>query len=377
MKRVILIALVIGGGMVGGAVSGWLVSSVVIGPELNRLSDRLDQGVATATSTAPVIQIVPIEPRSGSGDGLEILKRRSPVFSIVRKATAKDDRVITEDRVIGSAVSLTSDGWFVTPQDLFKPHRVADLALMVDGTTVPIEQAVRDTTTGAVFFKVASSGLPAAAFVRAGDVLEGASVWVESRARRVMPESVADIRIRAVSDPVSSEKTSRRFLVTSAASQAIIGSAVWDGRGQLVGLVEAKAIEGLRVLPAHDLAGALAALLNNGKITHASLGVFATDLGAQALDDRGTLPRQGAWLRADRLGGHAAVAVNGPSAGRLKEQDVILRIERDILDGTADIGERLLDYRPGAEVALTIQRDGKEMEVLVKLGEAVTHELVK
>jgi S1-C subfamily serine protease len=56
---------------------------------------------------------------------------------------------------------------------------------------------------------------------------------------------------------------------------------------------------------------------------------------------------------------------------------VILRVERDILDGTLDLGEILADYRPGATVTLRVWRDGTDFDLPVTLGSVTTSEPLK
>jgi S1-C subfamily serine protease len=147
----------------------------------------------------------------------------------------------------------------------------------------------------------------------------------------------------------------------------------------LVGILEAADEAGAwRVLPAAPIGSALAQFLQNGSIQRASLGVRSYDLSSVTVDaPSSTLPSLGAWLHADRKTGAAAVNTKGVSAKSLRDGDVIERIERDILDGSADLGERLLDYRPGVAVNLTVSRKGEEMQIPVTLGTETVSETIK
>ena len=135
---------------------------------------------------------------------------------------------------------------------------------------------------------------------------------------------------------------------------------------------------GWRVTPVGSVGRDLGALLSTGEIRRAALGVRAHDLASLVLDTRpATLPLMGAWLRPDRKTGQPAVTATGPSGKQLKEGDVIERIERDILDGAADLGERLLDYRPGATVRVHGERAGAPFTAEITLGDVLMSETIK
>jgi S1-C subfamily serine protease len=242
-----------------------------------------------------------------------------------------------------------------------------------------VETAIRDVATDAVFLKINANDLPVSALVRAAEVVSGSAVWLEPRAGRIGPAWISDVRLRPMVDPVSSERASRRFLVAGDAhlSAAGRGAALWDARGELVALLEEETPDGWRALPAGFLASSLESVLATRTIRHASLGVRASDLSSLLFEGSRPLPLQGAWLRADKSRGLPAVAASGPAAAFLREGDVIERIERDILDGRADVGERLLDYRPGTSVTIAGRRGAQSFQFEIRLGTATSSELLK
>jgi serine protease DegS len=284
---------------------------------------------------------------------------------------------VARERVFGEAVAVTSDGWLATAGSAIDGMRLADIAVGVGGHVRAVERGVRDLSTGIAYLKISATDLPTPAFVRASDVVAGAPVWRESAPLSLAPELVVSLHAPQA-EPVSSERAGRRFLAT-APSDAAPGSAIWDGSGRLVGILEAADEAGAwRVLPAAPIGSALAQFLQNGSIQRASLGVRSYDLSSVTVDaPSSTLPSLGAWLHADRKTGAAAVNTKGVSAKSLRDGDVIERIERDILDGSADLGERLLDYRPGVAVNLTVSRKGEEMQIPVTLGTETVSETIK
>lgn len=370
--------------VIAGALAGGLVEEMFVIPRLDRIESRLNIQTRIVAPTSTAVEIIPVIPKPfvpSLPDPL-VTRRLSSVATIVRRLPGKqpeDFFAIPQDREIGAAVALTSDGWFASTFSLLGGQRPADLWLMWNGRAYAIQQAIRDTATDAVFVKVDAKDAPVSALVHAQDVVVGVPVWLEPRAGRLYPGWIADTKWRSSPDPVSSERVARRMIVNASfANAAWMGGVAWDGAGQLVGLMEGSSPEGWRLLPAGDLSRALESLLASGKITHALLGVRASDR-AHLFVANGSVSdlARGAWLRGDRKLGSPAVMPQGPAGKLLQDGDVIERVERDILDGTADLGELLLEYRPSANVTLSGSRSGKAMQWNVTLGSVVTSEIIK
>lgn len=335
------------------------------------------------SSTKSTVEVIPLEARPAQSSSMAVFttRRASPVLDLIKKSSLEkngEDLIGSSEKVFGSALSLTSDGWLVAPFAVMKDVRVADTLVVYQGRTYQLQKAMRDLSTDAVFLKINAQDLPVTAFVKATDVADGMPVWMESRAQRVSPEVILDVHVStSSSDPVSSERATRRFLV-SGATASMMGGGVWDANGRLVGLLESLSADGWVVLPASDLSSALTSLLSGGDIRHASLGIRAYDLTQIILGEtRADLPRRGAWIRGDRRGVMPGIVKQGVAAKVLREGDVIERIERDILDGTADMGERLLDYPVGTQVTLSGTRQGKPFQSVVTLGVYNATEILK
>jgi S1-C subfamily serine protease len=357
-----------------------MTASWYASPQFERLLTLLRERGGSATTTTQVVQIVPIESRPvlPSYPAAFQSRREQPVASIIRRDPIADP--LQEDaRVVGSAVALTADGWFGTTASALGGLRLADLELALGSRTLPITKAIKDTATDLVFLKVETGDLPVAAFVRADDVVAGTAVWVESGRGLLRPETIVSVRMRATSAPTLSEAAIRRFRVTGPDDQAMYrGAAVWDGGGKLLGFLSLGKADSWEVIPASFAASALGSLLSDGVIRRSTLGIRTQDLDSFTFEDERPLevPRHGALLKAASRA-LPAVLPTGPSAGVLREGDVIERLDRDILDGEADLGERLLDYRPGASLTVSGSRAGQPLSVEVILGEAVTSESVR
>lgn len=371
-------------GALAGAAGAWLNNEYQVIPRLQRLTDEVSHLGNVVTSTQPTapapepVVVVPVEnrPLLPAYPAAFVDRRQSSVVELVKHGKG-DGQPVTADRVLGLAVAVTSDGWLATPDTALTGMRLADVNVAVAGRVRPIERGFRDLSTGIDYLKITAIDLPTPAFVRAADVVSGAPVWRESGPLALAPELVVALHA-SQTEPASSEHAARRFVVT-APSEARAGSAIWDGGGRLVGVLESPETAGTwRVIPAGPIGSSLSQYLQSGSIQRASLGVHAYDLSGLSVDaPSSTLADLGAWLQADRKTGASAVLAKGPSAKLLQDGDVIERIERDILDGTADLGERLLDYRPGVAVNVSGSRKGQAFQVSITLGTETVSETIK
>lgn len=378
--------LVLTTGALAGGIAGWYSGHWSVRPEISGLQQvfqdqltKIRPASPTSTATIEEIPVNPPLPASGYPD-LFVTRSTSPVLKLIRRtATVKSEEgIVSPDRLIGAAVSLTADGWFVTPDATVAGLRLADLSVAWQGRTYPVLEGVRDAATGAVFLKAAITGLPVTNLVRASDVITGTGAWVEVLPHEIRPSMITSISERATTtERLSSEIATRRFALSTSVS-GVSGGAVWNARGDLLGLVlkSVRPGEASRVLPANDLIQALQSLLSQREIRHASLGIRTVDLATVIFEDGRQPALTGAWI----MPGTAAapsIAPAAPAATMLQEGDVIDRIERDVLDGRADLGERLLDYRPGSAITLYGTRKGVPFQARVTLGSVVTSEVLK
>ncbi len=369
-------------GGAGGAVAGWYSAHWSVRPEISDLQQFLrDQltAVRSQTTTTSAIEIVPVVPPvpASSYPDLFLTRNTSPVLHIVRLASSvkNETGTVRPEQTVGSAVVLTTDGWLATVESTLTGTRLADIAVVWHGRTYPVQRAVRDTATGAVFLKTALTGLPITNLARSTDIAPGTVAWVEAEPQEIRPSMITNVGARSTStEYLASELATRQFLLADLIPSGS-GGAVWNTRGDLMGLViRSRGSEPARVLPANNLIESFQRLLTQGEIYHATLGVRVADLSHLVFVDA----RQPAVMGALVVGPTAPVSgAKTPVLNTLQEGDVILRIERDTIDGNADLGEHLLDYRPGSVVTVSGLRKGMTFQTPITLGSVTTSEALK
>lgn len=372
-------------GAVSGAMAGFIVSSTMqtsrYQEQRNTASTTSDVIQATSTHVTSTLELIPLERRAASPfvPPTFLNRRVSSVASLYRKPRSSDEHVLNTDKLIGQAVALTSDGWLVTAASVFGDARIADFLVWVDGAAYPIEHATTDSLTGAVFLKIATNDLTSAAFARVQDIGVGTELWVEARPGEFSPSLTLSTMTRVLpNEVISSEQASRRLHVVGTVMHGDTGAAAWDPHGSLVGINDGKEGERIRLIPASGIASSFASLLNRGKIMHAYLGIRAVDLASMRTDlPRDTKKMIGALIKDDKRTGKIGIQRDSPAMGKLKIGDIVLRVERDILDGSADLGEILAEYQPGTQVTVRVLRDGQDLDIPIQLGEVITSELIK
>lgn len=387
IKQDLLYAVIAGicGGLAGGA-AGFYASAEAI-------SYRVPEPIVSAATSTPsnpetkptsTISLIQVErPALASVVPPAFLKRRaSSVATLYRvpKAGTIDERLLDDERMLGQTVALTSDGWFVTAAENVAGLKLADLIVWYGDASYPVTKGFADKANSTVYLKTDARDIQTSSFSNIRYLTRGSEVWSELRPGEMAPQVVLNLGGRVSSEgPLSSETAARRIVLNGMAGLHDRGGGVWDANGQLVGLVDSKPGAGLRIIPSTSLVSSLGSLLQTGEIRHATLGVRALDLGNVRLSgSRDDLPPNGALIHDDKALGKPGVIKDSPAAkAGLKVGDVILKVERDILDGTGDLGEVLSEYQPGSTVTLRVLRGQSDTDVKVELGSAVTSEALK
>jgi S1-C subfamily serine protease len=383
LSRASFAVVMVASALLSGAAGAFFVSQHYLFPRIQALQRSMTEYMdRVPSSPTPAVEVVRVErePAAPIIPALFLQDRRSPLLSLVRLQGAEPE-LLTNERVIGSLISLTVDGWLLGPSTLFEEIRLSEVGVVSGGRLYPIREAIRDTATGLVYVKIAAQSASVVGFTPSQDVVAGLPVWTETAPQRFLPHVIVDVRERAVEGVVASEAITRRYVINASLLNMAKGSAVWNGAGQLVGVVEATDAMGAHVIPAAEAMKVLTPLLTTREIRHTTLGVagvsasylLSSDSSASSTSTVGI----GFAVRGDRARAVPAVDPKGPAAKVLKDGDVLERLDRDILDGSLDLGERLAQYRPGTMLMLYGRRGNKRFEGSVTLGSVVTSEVLK
>ncbi len=372
-----ILGLVVLSAISGGLAGGWMGARVL--PNQNQSNFKVptttDVGAQTPVATSTSIKLVAMQMQDPEERVVpeSILNRRSPVGLVYgRKKGFGNDALLSNQDLLGRVVAVTSDGWFVTVPQAIQGWRASEMLVWFDGQGYKIEKAVLDKSTQSVFIKTSAKNLPATPFVDLWSTRTGLATWFESSPNEYSPTSIEALRTQVDNESISSDRALRRLAVLGVMRKGEAGSPIWDPKGALVGIVESSVDGRLAVVPGSNLAASLQSLVGGGQVNHAVMGVFTLDkfLIRQATSDT-SAPNRGAWIT-----GRAVLKESAAEKAGLKLNDVILQVDRDIMDGSSDLSDIILQYRPGSSVTLRVWRGGKEIEVPVTLGTQVTSEVI-
>lgn len=375
------------GGALSGAISGWTVARMSVAGSVQPVLvvQNASSSSASASSTMytkePDITVVNVDrsPLEPIVPPVFTDRRTSPVATVYRKPT-KGVVALKEEDALAQAVALTSDGWFVIPLEVMKDQTLADVVLWHEGSLLHVVRGIADNRGSVAFLKVETQNLVSPAFARFQDIGRGTVVWTERRSGgfesmsvTALGKSPEDLR------GVSSDLSARRGELSDVLRAGDLGAPVWGTNGSLIGLMIGVVGERARFIPSSAFAPSLYGIFADGAIKHATLGVLSVDLSeARVANASENLPRRGAWVSPDASKNLPAILTDSPAMNAgLKEGDVIQRVDRDILDGRADLGEVLVQYKPNSSVTLTVLRGSETLEIPVTLGSKVVSSILK
>ncbi|HID09989.1 MAG TPA: Do family serine endopeptidase [Candidatus Latescibacteria bacterium] len=164
--------------------------------------------------------------------------------------------------------------------------------------------------------------------------------------------------------------TYQNFIQTDAAiNPGNSGGPLVNIRGEIVGIntaIQTKPTVGgymgiCFAIPSNMAKDVLEEIVQTGRVVRGFLGVRIGDVDRDMADALGLKEKKGAIV--------TEVIEGGPSEGKLRKGDVILKVDGKEVEDAAHLQRTIAKYEPDTRVELTIWRDGRRHKVRVKLGE--------
>ena len=338
--------------------------------------------------------------RTGGFDPQRVYERVGPgvvtVFTLFEADDARDDDEDPEgggglgsgfvveggagDEILTNAHVVTSG----EGEDLKEAEKV--YVKFGDGNQVEAEIVGADPNADVALLRLESAAglrlrpvpLGRNAAVRVGEPVAAiGSPFGEERSLSIGVVSALDRTI----DSLTGFKISDAIQTDAAINRGNSGGPLVDRRGRVIGInsqirSESGGGEGVGfAVSADTIRRSLEQLREDGEVEYAYLGVSTQDLWPQAAQRFEVGVERGAWVQevvedgpADAAGIEAGDDEKRFQAQRVRAGgDVIVAIDgREVRDGD-DLARILADYRPGAQVTLTVVRDGVRQTVSVTL----------
>jgi serine protease Do len=276
---------------------------------------------------------------------------------------------------VGSGVIYRKDGYIITNNHVVQDADEVNVAF-ADGSTERGEVVGRDPSTEIAVVKVDRNELPAAKFSESHDLVVGQraiAIGSPSGFQSTVTSGVVSGLNRELPARLTGGRQETALVgliqTDAAVSPGNSGGALADQGGEIVGINVAYLPPGETgaeniafAIPSDVVTSVADQLIESGRATHPYLGISLADLTPDVARQFGISVDSGALV--------AEVEAGGPAddAG-IRAKDVITALGSTEIKDSGDLAAALRNYRPGDSVTVTVNRNGNESNVDVKLGE--------
>ena len=282
----------------------------------------------------------------------------------------------------GSGIILSEDGYIITNAHVIKDAQSISVVLPTsygngdetqDDLTFTAENVGKDTQTDLAVLKIDKNDLVKAEIGRSSDVQVGQLAIVIGNPLGLDLANTATSGIISAKDRTITVEdiTMKVFQTDASINGGNSGGALINAYGQVIGITSAKVasadVEGLGfAIPIDDALPIVSDLMSYGYVTgRPSLGITGADVKAAYSTYYG-IP-QGFLVKTVTPG-------SGAEAAGLQENDIILAIDDNIVNGIVQLNDVKNKHKPGDTVTLTVYRSNRKIDIDVVLDEATGEE---
>ena len=381
MKPLLVFLLLLTSGCRQSAQSQQPPPQSVVVPDNEAAQERLEAGLERSRRTAITRAVEAVAPAVVSINVLEVrqVRYRDPFADLFDQFSGRRprDRVYQQQvQGVGSGFIISPDGYIVT-NDHVAGNASKITVAFPDGTQLPAELIGSDPETDIALVKVdPEDALPYLAFDAQHDALVGEWAIALGNPFGLFEAAEPSVTVGVVSAvgrdfPLQEGRVFRDMIQTDAAiNQGNSGGPLVNALGKVIGMntfiySRSGGSVGLGfAVPAWRIERVVDELRATGVVDR----TFYTGLNVQPVNERvaralGLSEAQGLIVR--------SVDAQSPAetAGFLP-YDVVVAIEGEAVASNADVRQRLLDYRAGDTVRVTIVREGSTLEVPLQLAPA-------
>lgn len=360
MILTVLFAAVVG--FIGG-VLGSIYSDVYLNPP-------------SVSSTAVVSQ--PVVRLGSDGAALDLEKAvGSAVAFYPAKGAAQAGWQPDPATAIGGGAVLTSGGWLLTVDPSGKLAKQAVVAV-IDGRAYAVGEIIRDDHAGVAFVRVGGAeGLSAAWITGDTEYVPGSQLYAFGARRETLKADVLGVADIEAAGGVLSSETVQKVVRLGLAGDIPVGSMLVDRRGIAVAVFAGRDARGWYAVPMAAFYGRMDEVFRDKAIARPYLGIHYVDLASTVIPVGGSGRSRGALIP-EAADGQRPIAIGSPAAtAGLRIGDVVVAVDDEELTAQRGLADVLADYRPGAEVVLTVEHgdqpgpDGRwpTIQLKVVLGE--------
>ncbi len=355
-----------------GLGGGWFAYTHLGNSSSNNSNSKINYSSEDSPSSTTTVA------SNDSGTGLttsEVAAKASPsVVEIVTEITSTQYGMFGgtyTSQAAGSGVIISSDGYIITNNHVVEDANSITVTTY-DNKEYSATLVGTDEASDIAVIKVDATDLVAATIGDSSKIEAGDTAVVIGNPLGTLGGTVTDGIISSPSREMVINNQSMELIQTNAEiNSGNSGGGMFDGNGNLIGIVNAKdsgttssgtVIEGIGfAIPINTAMDVANELMKYGEVTdRATLGVYLQEVSS------------------NYYGYTAGLYITGTADGSgaekagLKAYDRIVSLDGTEISSQSDLQKELRNKSVGDTVTLTIERNGKEMDVQVTLGSSGT-----
>ncbi len=296
-------------------------------------------------------------------------------FELPGGRRGQEDTVPIPTRGVGSGVIVRSDGYILTNDHVVQGAERVEVVLS-DGRRLE-GKVMRDFNSDIAVIKVNATGLPTARLGDSDTVRVGQwAIALGSPFNKQNTMTVGIISALGRQEVIGRMSGTRRFYPNLIQTDASInpgnsGGPLLNIRGEVIGINTAiesptGSFAGIGfAVPINTARFVMEQLITRGKVVRGYFGVTPTDLTPE--DAQRLKARQGALITSVEEGSPA-------DKGGIQVEDVIVEYNGRPVKGELDFRDMVARTEPGTTVPVKVIRNGREVTLRVKVGEAPDQE---
>lgn len=293
----------------------------------------------------------------------------------------RERQVGTERQEIGGGTGffVSADGYLVTNRHVVDQENVDYSVVTNDGDTYDATVVAKDPTLDVAILKIETgSDLPFLTFAEIKDLRLGESVIAIGNALAEFPNSVSVGVVSGLSRNIvasngfrSTESLEGVIQTDAAINRGNSGGPLLNTRGEVIGVNVAVAGNGENIgfaLPSNVVSAVYESVAEHGEIVRPFLGVRYLQINEEIAQRNNLDVDYGVLIVRGETRGDLAVIPGSPADKTgLTENDIILEVDGQKLDGSQSLSSILRTYNVDDEITLTVLQDGEETEISVTL----------
>lgn len=287
----------------------------------------------------------------------------------------------TERQEIGGGTGffVSADGYLITNKHVVDQEGVEYTAVTQDGETYDVEVIAKDPSLDVAILKIDSdTDFPFLTFAETENIRLGETVVAIGNALAEFPNSVSVGVVSGLSrdiiagDGFRFRESLEGLIQTDAAiNRGNSGGPLLNLNGEVIGVNVAMAGGSENIgfaLPSDVVLSVYESVAEHGEIVRPFLGVRYLQITEDIAERNNLDVEYGVLIVRGETRGDLAVIPGSPAdkAG-LTENDIILEIDGQKLDGSTSLATLIRTYNVGDTVTLKVMQDGEEREVEVEL----------